>query len=55
VRVWNHRILLKRLSDAETRYTDEVEIHAGALTPLVWIWSMVFYRHRQHKWRTMQL
>jgi hypothetical protein len=55
VRVWNHRILLNRLSDTETRYTDEVEIHAGALTPLVWIWSMAFYRHRQRKWRTIRL
>jgi hypothetical protein len=53
VRVWNHRILLKKLSETETHYTDEVEIHASIFTPFVYLWSLAFYCHRQRKWKTI--
>ncbi len=50
VRVWNHRIELQPRGD-KTLYTDIVEIDAGVLTFLVTLWSHVFYRHRQRRWR----
>jgi hypothetical protein len=51
VPVWNHRISLEALADGRTRYTDEVELHAGVMTVVVWAWANVFYRHRQKRWR----
>jgi len=32
-----------------TRYTDVVEVWAGALTPVAWAFAQVFCRHRQRR------
>ena len=53
VTTWNHRIHLEPLSETTCRYTDEVEIRAGRLTPLVWLFGHLFYRYRQMRWRTL--
>lgn len=51
VRRWDHTIALEPTDDGRTVYTDEVEIDAGALTPIVWAWASALYRHRQGRWR----
>lgn len=48
---WDHWIAVTPDKDGGTRYTDEVEISAGVLTPLVWAFAQIFYRHRQRRWR----
>jgi hypothetical protein len=53
VRKWNHRITIKPLSDDRCRYTDEIDIGAGPITPLVWAYAHVFYRYRQRRWRKL--
>jgi hypothetical protein len=53
VPIWNHKITLKSLSDGETEYTDEVELFANRATSLVYVWGVIFYRHRQRKWRKL--
>lgn len=50
-RTWNHRITVQALPDGRTRYTDRVDVRAGPLTPLIWLFAQVFYRHRQCRWR----
>ena len=49
VPVWNHLITLEDLG-SQTKYTDEVEIHAGWKTVFIWLWAKAFYAHRQGKW-----
>jgi hypothetical protein len=34
---------------AMTRYTDQVEIHAGLLTVPAWLFAQAFYLHRQRR------
>jgi hypothetical protein len=51
VRHWDHLIRLGPTPDGRTLYSDEVEIRAGLLTPLVWLFAQWFYRHRQRRWR----
>lgn len=51
VKVWNHRISLEQLPDSNTRYTDTVTLNAGKLTAFIRLWSIMFYRHRQRKWK----
>lgn len=51
VRKWNHRIRVEPVSEKKCLYTDEVEIHAGLLTPLVWLFAQSLYRYRQMRWR----
>ena len=48
VRVWDHRI---ELADhfGMTRYTDVVEVRAGVLTPVAYVFAQLFYRHRQRR------
>jgi ligand-binding SRPBCC domain-containing protein len=50
VRRWDHWIAIEDVG-GKTRYTDEVEIEAGVLTPFIWGFAAVFYRWRQHRWR----
>lgn len=52
-RTWNHRITVQALPDGRTRYSDRVDVRAGPLTPLVWLFAQVFYRHRQRRWRRL--
>ena len=53
VPVWNHRITIAAVSEASCRYADEIEIRAGFLTPLVWLYAHIFYRYRQTRWRRL--
>jgi hypothetical protein len=53
VRHWNHRIKIEPVSAERCRYTDEIEIHAGPLTPLTGGFTHVLFRYRQHRWRKL--
>ena len=48
---WDHWITIGPDANGGTQYTDDVEISAGILTPLIWAFAQVFYRHRQRRWR----
>lgn len=50
-RVWNHTITFEEVSPGRLRYTDEIEIRAGLLTPAIWLFAQLFYRHRQRRWK----
>jgi hypothetical protein len=51
VPVWDHLITLREAAPGITDYTDEVDLYAGVLTPVVAWWAIRFYRHRQRRWR----
>jgi hypothetical protein len=53
VRRWDHLIRVEPADGGRTRYSDTIEVEAGALTPLVWLFAKLFYRHRQRRWRTI--
>jgi len=53
VRRWDHRIRIEENDRGQTRYTDLVIIEAGALTPIVWGFASLFFRHRQRRWRAL--
>ena len=48
---WDHLIRVRPTADGRYRYSDEVEIEAGWRTLFVWLFAMMFYRHRQRRWR----
>jgi hypothetical protein len=52
IRVWDHRIKVEPMRQG-CRYTDRIEIDAGLLTPAIWLFAVVFYRHRQRRWRRL--
>ncbi len=51
--LWNHTVMFSRIGQRKLRYTDEIEIGAGMLTPAIWMFAHFFYRHRQKRWRTL--
>jgi hypothetical protein len=51
IRRWDHRIQVEPTGPNSCRYTDDVEINAGALTFPVWLFAQLFYRHRQRRWK----
>jgi len=53
VSTWDHLVTIEPLSPTRCRYTDEVEVRAGVLTPFVWVVAQLFYRHRQRRWRAL--
>jgi hypothetical protein len=55
VRRWDHCIRIQPLGSNRCRYSDEIEIEAGLLTPLVWLFATWFYRHRQRRWQAIAL
>lgn len=50
IRKWHHTITIEPLSKGECSYKDEVEVEAGLLTPVIWIFAHIFYGHRQKRW-----
>ncbi len=48
---WDHWITVAPDKDGGTRYHDEVDVSAGALTPFIWAFAQIFYWHRQRRWR----
>ena len=52
-RVWNHRIHFQQVAPGKLAYTDEIEIKASWLTPLIWAFAQVFYRQRQRRWKVL--
>jgi|AntRauTorckE6833_2_1112554.scaffolds.fasta_scaffold01627_5 ligand-binding SRPBCC domain-containing protein len=53
VSVWDHLISIRETPDGKTVYTDEIEVNAGVLTPVIWLFAALFYRHRQRRWRKL--
>ena len=49
---WDHLITIEACGEG-SRYTDCVEVQAGLLTPLVWLFAWCFYRHRQRRWHKL--
>lgn len=50
VPIWNHEIIMEKLDESHTKYTDIVDIEAGWKTAFVYLWAKAFYMHRQKKW-----
>jgi hypothetical protein len=53
LRRWDHDIVVERLDDDRTRYTDRVLIDAGPFTMPVAGFAWLFYRYRQRRWRKL--
>ncbi len=51
--IWNHTIKFNSIEKNKLKYTDIIEINAGFLTFIIWIFSHIFYRHRQRKWKKL--
>lgn len=52
-KVWNHEIKFNAIDSDQIEYKDIIELRAGMLTILVWIFSHLFYRHRQRRWKKL--
>jgi len=52
IRQWDHLISIQG-ADKGTMYTDRVDVSAGLLTPFIWAFGWIFYRHRQRRWRQL--
>ncbi len=53
VPVWNHLIQVTPEQNETCSYIDDVEVKAGGLTLLVWLYTNIFYRYRQFRWRIL--
>ena len=53
IRRWNYRKWIEAGSESSCDYTDEIDIDAGALTLLVWLYAHIFYRYRQRRMRKL--
>jgi hypothetical protein len=49
---WDHLITIQA-SGQGCSYTDRIEVKAGVITPLVWLFAWFFYRHRQRRWQRL--
>ncbi len=51
IRRWDHLLRVTPEGDHECRYSDTIDIEAGVLTPLVWLFARLYFRHRHKRWR----
>lgn len=54
-KVWNHKIVLKKINDNKIMYEDEIIIYGGVLTSFITWWAKSFYKHRQKRWQTVAI
>jgi len=50
IKLWNHTMVVRPVSDFVCEYTDIIEIDAGRKTALVAGFARFFYRHRHKRW-----
>jgi hypothetical protein len=50
---WDHLIAVRSTPAGETIYSDTIDIRAGLLTPMLWLFANVFYRHRHCRWKRL--
>ena len=50
VQTWDHLISIKPIDASSCIYIDEIDVKAGLLTFIVWLWATCFYKHRQSRW-----
>lgn len=53
LRTWNHTLHVEPVSDRVCRYSDTVDIDAGALTAVVARLAVLIYRYRQRRWHKL--
>lgn len=53
IKPWDHWITVEPDDADGTLYCDDVEMKAGLLTPFIWCFAHIFYRHRQRRWRAL--
>lgn len=53
IRHWDHLAAIEPVDPGHCRFRDTIEIDAGLLTPLVWLYAYLFYSHRQRRWQTV--
>ncbi len=53
IKTWNHDITLEKISEKKCTYIDTIEIKAGRLSPVVWLYAHIFYRYRQYRWKIL--
>lgn len=51
--IWNHTIRVEAAGEGQTRYTDEVDLAAGPLNPILGQFAYFFYRYRQTRWQRL--
>lgn len=52
-RTWDHWITINPVDTKRCRYTDQVRVQAGLLTPFVWLFALGFYAWRQYRWKQL--
>jgi hypothetical protein len=52
IHTWDHLITITPHGRG-CHYRDRVDVRAGMLTPFVWLFAQLFYRHRQRRWRAL--
>lgn len=55
IRRWDHLISIQHRGEGGSLYTDSLDLDAGMLTGIVWLFAQFFYRHRQRRWRKLAL
>jgi len=51
---WDH-IMTFQKREQGVHYRDGADIQAGILTPLIWLFALFFYKHRQRRWKRLAI
>lgn len=54
IKVWNHTMQLKKISENEVEYTDKIVIYNGKNHGFMAWWTKRYYQYRQKRWRKLK-
>jgi hypothetical protein len=52
IKKWDHVITVEPSTNG-TLYRDHINVEAGLLTPFIWLFAQIFYRHRHRRWHQL--
>ncbi|HTX97987.1 MAG TPA: hypothetical protein VME67_26065 [Mycobacterium sp.] len=53
LKAWDHTLKVQAIDEQSCRYSDTVDIDAGAATPMVAALAIGIYRYRQRRWHKL--
>ncbi len=53
VKMWDHKVILRKDGDSRTSYDETLNLTAGLMTPLIWIGMTALFAWRKYRWLTL--
>lgn len=50
VKLWNHKVILRKVGETQTSYDETLDLTAGLMAPFIWIGMTALFAWRKYRW-----